>query len=114
MSGLSLINRPLMRMCCAISRLPQQQPQQHQQQQQRRHFAISRNAEKNVDDLLARYPQEPPPPRQRQRQQKIKEPLKKEPKSDPSKPQKSFFVSFFPYLAGVFVVSAVIIYFKHN
>ena len=111
MSGLSLINRPLLRMCYSLSRLPQQQSQQWQQQQLR-HFAISRNAEKNVDDLLARYPQEPPPPRQRQQQQKIKEPLRKETKSDPSKPQKSFFVSFLPYLAGVFVVSAVSILIK--
>jgi len=102
MSGLSLIKRPLMRICCSIHRLPQQQ----QQQQQRRQLA---NVEKNVDDLLARYPQEPPPPRQQQQERQIKESLKKATKSDPSKPQKSFFVSFLPYLAGVFVVSAVII-----
>jgi hypothetical protein len=102
MSGLSLIKRPLMRICCSIHRHPQQQ----QQQQQRRQLA---NVEKNVDDLLARYPQEPPPPQQRQQQRQIKESLKKATKSDPSKPQKSFFVSFLPYLAGVFVVSAVII-----
>jgi len=98
MSGLSLIKRPLMRICCSIHRLPQQQ--------QRRQLA---NVEKNVDDLLARYPQEPPPPRQQQQERQIKESLKKATKSDPSKPQKSFFVSFLPYLAGVFVVSAVII-----
>ncbi len=101
MSGLGLIKGPWMRMCCSISRLPSQQLQQ------RRHFAVSRNVEKNIDDLLARYPQQPPPPRQQQQQQqKIKEASLKK---DPSKPQKSFFVSFLPYLAGVLVVSAVII-----